>query len=35
MNINTFNTKHTDSSDKADVYDADYTVVDNETKDSN
>jgi len=35
MNINTFDTKHTDSSDKTDVYDADYTVVDNETKDSN
>jgi UPF0716 protein FxsA len=35
MNINTFNTKHTNSSDKADVYEADYTVVDNETKDSN
>ena len=35
MNINTFNTKHTNSTDKTDVYEADYTVVDNETKDSN
>ncbi|MDA7758934.1 FxsA family protein [Amylibacter sp.] len=35
MNINTFNTKHTNSTDKSDVYEADYTVVDNETKDSN
>ena len=35
MNINTFNTKHTNSTDKTDVYEADYTVVDNETKDPN
>jgi len=35
MNINTFNTKYTNSTDKTDVYEADYTVVDNETKDSN
>ncbi|MDG1947971.1 MAG: FxsA family protein [Amylibacter sp.] len=35
MNINTFESKNNNSANRTDVYEADYTVVDNETKDSN
>ena len=35
MNINTFESKNNNSANRTDVYEADYTVVDNETKDPN